>query len=86
MCLLNHDFIAFSGKPQKSEFSLPERKIILLFTFFNMSTAELFDKKIVSELVLRNDKIMTNYKMKTLLEFCPMSLKNAYCEFWKKNL
>ena len=48
--------------------------------------AELFDKKIVSEIVHRNDKIMTNYKMKTLLEFCRMSLKNAYCEFWKKNL
>ena len=49
MCLLNHDFIAFSGKPQKNEVGMPEREILLLFTFPNISTAELFDKKIVSE-------------------------------------
>ena len=46
---LNHDFISFSGKPQKSEAGMPEREILLLFTFPNMSTAELFDKKIVFE-------------------------------------
>ena len=49
MSLLNHDFIPFSGKPQKSEVCMQERDIILLFTFHNMSTAELFDKKIISE-------------------------------------
>ena len=46
---LNHDFISFSGKPQKSEAGMPEREILLLFTFPNMSRAELFDMKIVSE-------------------------------------
>jgi hypothetical protein len=45
----NHDFMPFSGKPQKSETGMPEREVLLLFTFPNMSTAELFDKKIVSE-------------------------------------
>ena len=46
---LNHDFISFSGKPQKSEAGMPEREILILFTFPNMSREELFDKKIVSE-------------------------------------
>ena len=47
MCLLNRIMILFLF--QKSEAGMPEREILLLFTFPNMSREELFDKKIVSE-------------------------------------
>ena len=69
MCLLNHNFIPFSGKPQKSEVGMQEREILLLFTFSNMSTAELFDKIIFSEKLGMTKSQQITYKVKTLLEF-----------------